>query len=598
MMHNKFSTKALLTAFLFSSALLTTQSITQAAQAENENLRHTSPIINVDSQPVHAMLFKNGYGLVSVQADLKTVKDQIQGNPATPITFQTDLFPNATQGSFWLSWSKDISLSDVKSTYASFIDNQIAAEIPELIRASKGKTIRAKIAQSQDESVWVTAEVLEVPEQYQPIPEPRPLILPPPRYSNMAYLKIDGKISAVNMYQIQQVELVDADSIPTVAHTQNKPALQFTTHLTENAPVATVQATYLANGISWNPSYVVDITDMTDSNKEGRISAKAVVVNDLIDMTNVSAELIAGYPHIQYQDASSAMSLKPLREILNQIRATGEGGRMMKQSAFANQRYRGAMMEMAADMPMSTMPGTAVKGEAVEDLYFYKLDNINLKKGERGYFPLFAGDIPASSIYTWDIPDYVDQYNNYRMPNPDMKQTVWHSLDLTNTTDQPWTTASAITMKDGRILGQDTINYTPVKGEARLKITQALSITAEAKEVEISRQRQAKQVDRRVYDIVTIEGTLELTNYKSDAAKLELTKLVSGNVETATDKPETTKLPTGIGRVNSQTQLKWTVDLKPGADNKMTIKYKYAYLTNGQNVKGNMNIQSMQMRRK
>ena len=63
-------------------------------------------------------------------------------------------------------------------------------------------------------------------------------------------------------------------------------------------------------------------------------------------------------------------------------------------------------------------------------------------------------------------------------------QVVWHALELTNTTEQPWTTAPAMTMKDGRVLGQSTLTFTPPEGASRLRITQAVSIKAEQAELE------------------------------------------------------------------------------------------------------------------
>ena len=43
------------------------------------------------------------------------------------------------------------------------------------------------------------------------------------------------------------------------------------------------------------------------------------------------------------------------------------------------------------------------------------------------------------------------------------QEEVWHCIRLENTGKTPWTTAPAETVKDGLIIGQDTLNYTPAR---------------------------------------------------------------------------------------------------------------------------------------
>ncbi|QDU33103.1 hypothetical protein KS4_11450 [Poriferisphaera corsica] len=549
----------------------------------------TNPQIQVESKPTKVMLFKNGFGVVVSQADLLQAEKITPDHYGKPITFQTSLFPNAKLGSFWMSWTNNLALSNIKSTYAANKTQSVATDINEVIRANIGNMVAIELRSNDDKTKWIEATILDVPVVKNENPnEPRPLIQPPPQYANIVYLHNDNGVSAIYMHQIQSVRIKQSDTLPMIEKVENKPVLQFDTILPGRiAGVSpTVQTTYLAKGIAWSPSYVVDITGMTEENQQGSITAKAVVVNDLIDLEKVETELISGYPHIQFQDSESAMTLQPLNQYLQSIMSNREMRKRIPRSAMMNQArgYAG----MAMDMEMAAAPQSPVKGETIEDLYFYQLDKIDLKKGERGYYPLFTNDIPANSIYTWNIPDFIDAYDNYRQPSPEEPQIVWHSLELTNKTDQPWTTAPAMTIKDGRILGQDSIKYTPVNSKTRLKITQALSVKAEIQEQEISRQRGAQKIDQMVYDVVTMEGTLALTNMKNDAVNLEITKLVSGELVSADEQPEAIRTPLGLGRANSQTTLKWKIHLEPGMKNALQIKYKYKFLTNGQRTKASM----------
>ncbi|MFH1742487.1 MAG: hypothetical protein ABIH23_26075, partial [bacterium] len=152
---------------------------------------------------------------------------------------------------------------------------------------------------------------------------------------------------------------------------------------------------------------------------------------------------------------------------------------------------------------------------------------------------------------------------------------VWHALKLTNTTGNPWTTAPATTMKDGRILGQDTIFYTPDKASTKLKITEAVAIDAEQTENETARQRNAATYYGCNYDLVTIEGELAVTNYKGKPVTIEITKTLSGEVQETDGDPKITKLARGLQMVNPRSQIVWEVEVEPGRDK--TVKLNYTY---------------------
>jgi hypothetical protein len=204
---------------------------------------------------------------------------------------------------------------------------------------------------------------------------------------------------------------------------------------------------------------------------------------------------------------------------------------------------------------------------------------VTLAKGERGYFPLIFAEVPAKHVYTWDIVDFIDRNDRYQTQPDEVQQVIWHSIELTNTTDQPWTTAPGMTVKDGRVLGQDTLNFTPPKGTSQLKITQAVSIDAQQNEVEIERQRNAETFHGSTYDKVTVEGTLLITNYKDKPVTIKITKQLSGEVVTADGGPEVVKVASGLNRVNPRSRLTWETEAKPGKDDAVKLTYRYSFYT-------------------
>ena len=128
-------------------------------------------------------------------------------------------------------------------------------------------------------------------------------------------------------------------------------------------------------------------------------------------------------------------------------------------------------------------------------------------------------------------------------------------------------------MKDGQIIGQDTLNYTAPKAKATVKITQAASVKAEQKELEVGRDRDALALYGAHFDRVTIEGTLKITNYKDKLVAVEITKTLSGEVATTTPTAEGVVLARGIKAMNPTHDLTWKLDLKPGEAKEITYRY-------------------------
>ena len=92
--------------------------------------------------------------------------------------------------------------------------------------------------------------------------------------------------------------------------------------------------------------------------------------------------------------------------------------------------------------------GVPKEGQAAEDLFLYPVNNVQLKKGEAGYYPLFTESVPFKHIYLWKIADYVDEeeryyYDRRRDEKREREEDVWHCLRMENNTKVPWTTAPA-----------------------------------------------------------------------------------------------------------------------------------------------------------
>jgi hypothetical protein len=225
-------------------------------------------------------------------------------------------------------------------------------------------------------------------------------------------------------------------------------------------------------------------------------------------------------------------------------------------------------------MPGAPSYGAAAVGQAAEDLFLYPLEDVTLNKGEVGNYPLFTESVPYVEVYQWEIPDYITPEEQYRResgaPQPEV---VWHNLRLTNDTKLPWTTAPVQLMKEGNIIGQDTLSYTPGKAETTVRITRALSVKAEQVERETARDREAVQLYGDYFDRLAIEGTLEVTNYQDKQVSLEIKKTLSGDVKSSTPPAKDVTLARGLARMNPVHELTWTITLKPGESREITYLY-------------------------
>jgi len=330
---------------------------------------------------------------------------------------------------------------------------------------------------------------------------------------------------------------------------------------------------YLAKGITWAPSYIIDITNPD----EAIISAKAVVINEACDLKDVTIQLVTGFPHLQFADIVSPLALKEsLAQFLQSLtRGESERGRL-REARVMTQLSAGYYNEGETMMPAY---GAAEAGKVAEDLFLYPVEKVQLKKGEVGYFPLFSESVPYKHIYQWKIPDYINEQERYyydqrRDEEHEPEEEVWHCLRLENTTKVPWTTAPAETVKEGLILGQDTLNYTAVHGKTTLRITQAVNVKAEQLELETDRARDAAQLYGHHYDLVTIEGNLSVANFQNKAITLEITKTLSGEVKSSQPEAMVKTLARGLRRMNAVRNLTWTIDLKPGEQKQLSYIYE------------------------
>jgi hypothetical protein len=513
-------------------------------------------------------LFKNGLGFFVAESKLPDAAGPLLMGP----------YPAAAHGTFWVAYPSAVKLEGLVAKKTFTRTSVDALSIPTLLQANVGK--KARVYLSQDEVIEGTiAHFPQVPQPTEAESRGRVAMPWPPTggQGQLALIETAEGTTAIAPHAARRVDFPDKDV--TRSFDTKTEAVQLQAHLEKPAPDRVLTATYLAKGITWAPSYMVDVSDP----EKARLSAKATIINEAADLDYVQVALITGFPNLRFADVLSPLALK--ENLAGFLQSLGRGeSRPEGAPAVVTQNvfYGGAVGGfggggMAARAP-SEAPDyrAAAAGQTAEDLFLYPLENVRLEKGEVGYYPLFTESVPYKHIYQWEIPDYLTEEDRYRQRGGEQRERpeeVWHSLRLENTSKVPWTTAPAETVQNAQILGQDILHYTPPGGETTLRITQAVSVKAEQIELETARKRNATRFYATSYDLVSVEGKLSIRNFQEKSITLEITKRVSGEVKSSAPKADIEKVARGLRGVNTSNVLTWTLELEPD----QTEEIIYAY---------------------
>jgi hypothetical protein len=526
----------------------------------------------VNAKLQQVALFKNGLGFFISEITIPDNKNSFSITPAAA----------PSHGTFWLSYPSKIRLKSLAAEEIQLEESLEAITMSELLKANVGRQVRLWLSTDTDKTPVVGTIRYFAEDRDKPSPDP----YAPGRVrdSSVGYaqpfyppllmiIETDSGEVGVNPQIIQRVDFITGKAERIFS--RKSKSMQLAVNLDGPAGGQKLTISFLAKGITWAPSYMVDISN----DDKALLAAQAAVINEACDLNDVTLQLVTGFPNLQFADVVSPLALKEnLAQFLQALtKGQSERGRpdvmsnVMTQSiAYSGSRGSGfAMPEY----------GAAQAGRVAEDLFLYPVEKVQLKKGAVGYCPLFTESVPYKHIYQWNIPDYVNEqeryiYNRRHEQQREQEEEVWHCLRLENTTKVPWTTAPAETVKEGLILGQDTLNFTPVKGETTLRITRSVSVKAEQVELETERKRDALRMYGDSFDLITVQGNLSATNFQDKAIEMEIVKTLSGEVKQTQPETKIETLARGLLRMNAIKKLTWTIELKAGERKELSYIYE------------------------
>jgi len=541
-----------------------------------------TPAAPADVRLRQVALFKNGLGFFLSEVTI----------PAEQ-TFRIAPVATTAHGTFWVSYPAKVK---VKSLVAKEVVSEKlvqAVSISELLRANVGQKARLYLGGRKERPVegvikYFPANREASPSQpygtggdgyahtdiyYDESDQAQPAV-----QSHLVIVAMDKTEVAIDPQDVKRVEFFEDKARKTFARKTR--SMQLDVQLAAPAAGQKLTVSYLAKGITWTPSYMVDITD----SDKALISAKAAIINEICDLDGVKLLLVTGVPHLKFAEVASPLAQKqPLWRFLQSL-ILAESGQLKPAGvitqAIGYEDGYGGYGGYGAPAPIMPEYGAAKEGQVAEDLFLYPIEDVQLKKGQTVYCPLFTESVPCQHIYQWEIPDYVDEQGRYfyydRRRGQEHKpaEEVWHCLRLENSTKVPWTTAPAETVKQGMILGQDTLKYTAIKAKTTLRITKAVNVKAEQSELEIAREREALRLYGDYFDLITVEGKLSVTNFQAKSITLEIIKTLSGEVKSSQPTAAIETLARGVRWMNPTRKLIWTVELKPAERKQLSYTYQ------------------------
>jgi len=516
-------------------------------------------------------LFKNGLGYATATATL----------PPNATTVRIGQLPVPAYGTFWVGYPKEVKLRNL-TTAMETVDELIpVSSVDQLLRLNPGRKVvlhtssgpgsEQSVLTGVVQSMAATPVAAEPPSPYfmdvRRSPD-RPYYYgyPAAAQTGLVLVKTDKGMVALSPGSVQRVDFEGGEPVAVTTNQLKRPAIRV--ELEAAAGGEKVSVAYLARGITWVPSYRVDLSD----EKNARFSAQAQIINEMADFEGVHVDLVTGFPNIQFPELPNPVAMsQSLADFLKSLAAGraegGDRGYMMQQQALMSNRA-------AYDNAPLPAYSTAVAGQTAEDLFLYPLPRVSLKKGETATIPLFTTDMPYRHLYTWKIGDQLEGDSSRPRGDGRSAEEVWHVCRVVNTAKLPLTTAAAEFVKDGQFVGQDTCFYTAAGAEASIRINRAMNVQAEQAEVEVERKRNAANFYGYGHDLVKLAGELKVRNRLDKAIDLEITKELSGEVLEKSGEAKDVQTARGLKQVNPKHVLTWLSALKAGEELKITYSYQ------------------------
>ena len=352
---------------------------------------------------------------------------------------------------------------------------------------------------------------------------------------------------------------------------RRRPQMLLTLGATDKAETK-VTIRYISHGLSWAPSYRLDISDP----KTLSLEQHAVVRNELEDLDGAEVRLISGYPSVEYAHVRS-----PLAPHTNWLAFFAElaNSRHREIDALGNSIVSQQAIRFNERSTHRLALGAIPTGEGV-DLHYQSIGKRTLADGEVLALTVAKGKAEYERIVEWLVPDTRNAYGQIER-NETATDDVWDALKFKNPLSFPMTTGPAAVVANGQFNGQRTSFWVNAGEETVLRVEKALSVRTRASENELlpkdnGSARDLIWIGGRQYRKTTVEGELAVSNHRKETISLVVRRRFSGELSSADGNPTRQLREEGVYSVNKRQELLWTLALKGGEEKK--LKYTYTVL--------------------
>ena len=466
--------------------------------------------------------------------------------------------PAPLLSTWWLTSTKDFLIKKIVVKTDTFHIQRNSATMDNLLESNVGKKVT--ITYSYDDKNIKTAK--GVLESFNPM------------IASIARVTLtDGTTLFINSSRIN--DLIVEYAVNT-KYKADSTAIAARVYFDKSGDIP-LREVYMQSGIQWIPSYNIKLID----EKNLQLELKAVIENYKEPITGADLTLTVGAPQFTYgteTDPLASIWLSSLGISYANGGSTYAWSNSNYGSPSAAQSY--IVNGSAADGVYDEAPAYtdyttySTEGEKASDLYMYKLGNVDLPINLKTSLPVFSAVVPYKDVYEVTIGDVCNySYKGYLDNDPETRYDVYHSLEITNSTTNPFTTAPVFVLNEKlQPLAQDKISYTPIGTKVTVQLSKAGDVVVKNIEEETETIQNAKKIGGTSYRKVTIKGTLEIQNLQEKKITLSLKKYLNATILDASDSGDIHKSGKYSG-LNPTTDIKW--DLPLGSNDKKTVTYTY-----------------------
>lgn len=511
---------------------------------------------------------------------------------------QGDNIPQALNGTLWISSpTNDMQMVKAYQKTTKIPQQGIAQNYMEMIALNDGKKATLHLV---DTSYKGTILVMKKDTEQEAIANGAAPSLNAPLF---ILQQASGSSIIFTARHIAQLDRLEFEKTPSYAYhyksEETKPTLQVDFKST-NAKQS-LDMMYLRKGLAWKPDYLIEMT----SNKEAQLTLRTTLINNAEDMNTQELNLVAGVPNFRYANGVSdflnflynptVIQATPTRQPQRFVQTPTTSNLTINPSSILSNSVQIESVNFNNNNVVTPQNPTLEEvdnfdnGASLEDLYFYTVKDVQLKKGESALVDIFQIKVPLEHVYRASFQPNNINYNAGKYNYAGHSSAVNHIIKLKNNSAYTWTAAPALVVKNEdrqtAPISQDKLAYTSKGNYMEINLTEAPDVNIKFTEEEKSRVHKKRARKRGSYsyynDLVTVETEITIQNFKDKKINFEIMRLINGQlIRTSTPWDKAVKTAPSP-KENAMTNVRWKFDLEAGGTK--VIKYSYSYLTSDYN---------------